>query len=146
MDALEQNAVVPKEEQLPSVVSRDLAINQDAEEDYEFVRKVLQETLGKSSDAVDRMMELAQEAEHPRAFEVLANMLKTTTDIAQQLIELQKKRHELDEMNNPGKEKQSKTGSGNTTNNTVFVGSTAELQKFLKKQNKEKMAVDIECE
>ena len=73
------------------------------------------------------MMALASETEHPRAFEVLAGMFKTTTDMMDQLITLQKKRKELTQS-----EEQKQNASGSTTNNAIFVGSTTELQKFLK--------------
>ena len=73
------------------------------------------------------MMQVAAEAEHPRAFEVLAGMFKTSADMTTQLIDLQKKRHELDKLNNEP------TQSG-VTNNNLFVGSTAELQKMLSKR------------
>ena len=81
-------------------------------------------------EAIDNMMALASETEHPRAFEVLAGMFKTTTDMMDQLITLQKKRKELtqSEGQKPGE-------SGNTTNNAIFVGSTTELQKFLSNNN-----------
>lgn len=62
-----------------------------------------------------------------RAFEVLAGMFKTTTDMMDQLITLQKKRKELTQS-----EEQKQNASGSTTNNAIFVGSTTELQKFLK--------------
>ena len=81
----------------------------------------------KSDEALDHMMQVAAEAEHPRAFEVLAGMFKTSADMTTQLIDLQKKRHELDKLNNEP------TQSG-VTNNNLFVGSTAELQKMLSKR------------
>ena len=82
----------------------------------------------KSDEALDHMMQVAAEAEHPRAFEVLAGMFKTSADMTTQLIDLQKKRHELDKLNNEP------TQSG-VTNNNLFVGSTTELQKMLTKRN-----------
>ena len=71
------------------------------------------------------MMQVAAEAEHPRAFEVLSGMFKTSADMTTQLIDLQKKRHELDKLNNEP------TQNNSVTNNNLFVGSTAELQKML---------------
>ena len=76
-------------------------------------------------------MALASETEHPRAFEVLAGMFKTTTDMMDQLITLQKKRKELTQ----SEEQKASASSGGTTNNAIFVGSTTELQKFLSKSN-----------
>ena len=102
----------------------------DTEEDYVYSRDKIKELIAKAEEAIDNMMALASETEHPRAFEVLAGMFKTTTDMMDQLITLQKKRKELTQS-----EEQKAGASGNTTNNAIFVGSTTELQKFLSKNN-----------
>lgn len=102
----------------------------DTEEDYVYSRDKIKELIAKAEEAIDNMMALASETEHPRAFEVLAGMFKTTTDMIDQLITLQKKRKELTQS-----EEQKAGASGNTTNNAIFVGSTTELQKFLSKNN-----------
>lgn len=102
----------------------------DTEEDYVYSRDKIKELITKAEEAIDNMMALASETEHPRAFEVLAGMFKTTTDMMDQLITLQKKRKELTQA-----EEQKATSGGNTTNNAIFVGSTTELQKFLKNNN-----------
>jgi hypothetical protein len=102
----------------------------DTEEDYVYSRDKIKELITKAEEAIDNMMALASETEHPRAFEVLAGMFKTTTDMMDQLITLQKKRKELTQA-----EEQRAASGGNTTNNAIFVGSTTELQKFLKNNN-----------
>ena len=102
----------------------------DTEEDYVYSRDKIKELIEKAEEAIDNMMALASETEHPRAFEVLAGMFKTTTDMMDQLITLQKKRKELTQS-----EEQKVTASGGTTNNAIFVGSTTELQKFLCNNN-----------
>jgi hypothetical protein len=102
----------------------------DTEEDYVYSRDKIKELISKAEEAIDNMMALASETEHPRAFEVLAGMFKTTTDMMDQLITLQKKRKELTQS-----EEQKQVSSGSTTNNAIFVGSTTELQKFLSKSN-----------
>jgi len=109
------------------VPTDDLNLTIDAEEDYKAAREHLKSLLDKSDEAMDHMMQVAAEAEHPRAFEVLATMFKTSADMTSQLIDLQKKRHELDKLNNEP------TGPNNVTQNNLFVGSTAELQKMLAK-------------
>ena len=108
-------------------VEKEVNLTNDAEEDYNIARENLKRLLDKSDEALDHMMQVAAEAEHPRAFEVLAGMFKTSADMTTQLIDLQKKRHELDKLNNEP------TQSG-VTNNNLFVGSTAELQKMLSKR------------
>lgn len=102
----------------------------DTEEDYVYSRDKIKELISKAEEAIDNMMALASETEHPRAFEVLAGMFKTTTDMMDQLITLQKKRKELTQS-----EEQKVSTSGSTTNNAIFVGSTTELQKFLSKSD-----------
>ena len=108
-------------------IKKEVNLTIDAEEDYNLARDNLKRLLDKSDEALDHMMQVAAEAEHPRAFEVLAGMFKTSADMTTQLIDLQKKRHELDKLNNEP------TQSG-VTNNNLFVGSTAELQKMLSKR------------
>ena len=93
----------------------------DTEEDYAYSREKIKSLIERSEEAIDSMMALASETEHPRAFEVLAGMFKTTTDMMDQLITLQKKRKELTQS-----EEQKQNASGSTTNNAIFVGSTTE--------------------
>jgi len=109
-------------------IQKEVNLTNDAEEDYNIARENLKNLLNKSDEALDHMMQVAAESEHPRSFEVLAGMLKTSADMTTQLIDLQKKRHELDKLNNEP------TESGGVTNNNLFVGSTAELQKMLAKK------------
>ena len=119
---LSHGEIVPK--------ARDnMNLSNDAEEDYNIARDNLKNLLNKSDEALDHMMQVASEAEHPRAFEVLATMFKTSADMTTQLIDLQKKRHELDKLNNEP------SGPNNVTQNNLFVGSTAELQKMLAKKD-----------
>ena len=101
----------------------------DTEEDYAYSRDKIKDLIAKSEEAIDTMMALASETEHPRAFEVLSGMFKTTTDMMDQLITLQKKRRELTQS------EEQKPAVGSTTNNAIFVGSTTELQKFLSKND-----------
>ena len=94
--------------------------------DYEYTRGHLYSLVEKGQEAVDGILELAQESDQPRAFEVAGQLIKHVGDVADKLVDLQKK---VNEIENPKKDKQV-----NTTNNTMFVGSTADLAKFLKKQ------------
>lgn len=118
-----------------------IELNSDAEQDYDEIRAFIKNIMMKSGEALDSLLELAHESEHPRTYEVLATLLKTSGDLGTQLIDLQKKRHELDVMNNPEKSAK-KEGTNNTA---IFVGSTTELQKLLKNEN-EKDVIDIDTE
>ena len=102
-------------------------INNDTETDVEYSRQKMKELIDMSSEAIQNMMALASETEHPRAFEVLSNMIKQASEMSQDLVKLQKTRKDIT---------QSKEESNrNTTNNAIFVGSTNELQKFLKNRD-----------
>jgi predicted transcriptional regulator len=98
-------------------------INTDLDQDYDYTRDNLKEVIGKGSTALDGILELAQESEHPRAYEVVGQIIKSVVDANIQLIELQKNMKAL--------KKKDATGPKSITN-ALFVGSTHELQKLLK--------------
>ena len=97
--------------------------NVDLDQDYDYTRDNLKEVIGKGSTALDGILELAQESEHPRAYEVVGQIIKSVVDANIQLIELQKNMKAL--------KKKDATGPKSITN-ALFVGSTHELQKLLK--------------
>lgn len=107
--------------------AENIELRVDASEDYEKSRETLHNLIQRADEALDTLMNLAHDSEHPRTFEVLAGLIKTSSDLTERLMNLQRDREDLN---------QNKTatdqGNGATTNNTLFVGSTAELQKFLK--------------
>ena len=107
-------------------------ISVDVEEDYNFARDHIKKLISTSDEAIATMHALAADAEHPRAFEVLAGMIKSTADMNNQLLTLQRDRKKL--VIEPAAPKSVSVGS-NTTNNSIFVGTTTELQKFLKSQS-----------
>lgn len=96
----------------------------DIEDDYEYARKQYYDLSEKGSEAIDLMLELARESEHPRAFEVLANMLKQNAEITDKLMDLQKKKKDINKTDSPRLD-------APVTNNNLFVGSTTDLQKML---------------
>ncbi|BCU96821.1 MAG: hypothetical protein CM15mV13_2770 [uncultured marine virus] len=95
--------------------------------DYEYSRGQFYSLIEKGQEAVDGILDVAQQSDSPRAYEVAGNLIKNVGDTADKLMDLQKK---LEEVQGGGSAK----NLGNVTNNTMFVGSTAELAKFLKKQ------------
>lgn len=105
----------------------------DKDNDFEFARKNYYDLLVKGSEALEEMMEVARATEHPRAFEVLSGMMKNVSDINGNLLDLHKKKKDVD------KEDQVAALPGPTTNNNVFVGSTTDLQRMLMKD-----VVDVE--
>lgn len=100
----------------------------DVEEDVQYAREKIKSLIDKAEQALEIMMVLAEQSEHPRAFEVLILMLKETSNMSKQLVEVQKDRKVL--------HGDSMTPQTQTTNNNLFVGSTTELQKFLQKDSK----------
>ena len=97
--------------------------------DYEYTRGNLYSIIEKGQEAIDGILELAQESEMPRAYEVAGQLIKSVSDATDKLMDLQKKLKDVNE------ETQSK--GPNTVNNALFVGSTAELDKLLKNGVKE---------
>lgn len=96
--------------------------------DYEYTRGNLYSLIEKGQEAVNGILELAQETEMPRAYEVAGQLIKNVSDATDKLLDLQKKMHDL--------EKETKSLSGPTTvNNALFIGSTAELSKLLNKND-----------
>jgi hypothetical protein len=146
--------VVPAPEPEPDVSMKGVSENTPtehalvahAEEDYDYVRAKLKKLVGTASESIETCAAMAADSEHPRAYEVLANMIKHTADIAASLTTLQKERRKMYTKVVPVTHRQAGSNrignggavdGGNTTNNAIFVGSTTELQKFLKAQQTE---------
>ena len=98
----------------------------DVKQDYETTRAALHMLVMKGQEAVDGILDVARASDHPRAYEVAATTIKSVADTADKLIDLQKKMKELDA--------DEKKSNPSTVNNTMFIGSTSDLQKMLKKQ------------
>ena len=96
----------------------------DIEKDYEYTRGNLYSIIEKGQEAINGILELAQDSEMPRAYEVAGQLIKSVSDATDKLMDLQKKVKDVNE--------DSPTKGPSTVNNALFVGSTAELQKLLK--------------
>ena len=107
----------------PKIISPVDSNEDDIENDYKYQRENLYNLIERGQDAIDGILDLAKEGEHPRAYEVALNGIKQVADVTDKLIDLQDKMKKLKEVPN--------TGPKNVTN-ALFVGSTAELQKMLK--------------
>ena len=99
------------------------------EDDYDHARNNLRELLLNGQQALTTALSVAQQSEHPRAIEVVGNLMKQLADINQQLLDLHQQKQKLD-----GPKEGSKKEV--TNNNAIFVGSTAELSKMLSNMNK----------
>lgn len=102
---------------------------EDIKKDYEYTRGNLYSIIEKGQEAINGILELAQESEMPRAYEVAGQLIKNVADATDKLLDLQKKLKDVT------KEEESKGPT--TVNNALFVGSTAELQKLLKNSAKD---------
>ena len=114
-----------REDQLTNVTKPDRLTKTDIEKDYDYTRGNLYSIIEKGQEAINGILELAQDSEMPRAYEVAGQLIKSVSDATDKLMDLQKKVKDVN------KEEESK--SPTTVNNALFVGSTAELQKLLKK-------------
>ena len=110
-----------------------------AEEDYKFARERIKKLIDTSDEAISTMHALASDAEHPRAFEVLAGMIKTAADINGQLLGLQKERKKIIQV----EDKRGQPAAQSTTNNAIFVGTTTELQKLLRGDADRDDSIDV---
>ena len=99
------------------------------ENDYDKSRSNLHNLLVQGQDALNHALEVAKQSEHPRAFEVVGNLMKQLADVNQQLMDLHQQKAKLDAPN------KAEAAKSVTNNNAIFVGSTAELNKMIKKLN-----------
>jgi hypothetical protein len=131
VDDTPENGCSPRKEQLTNVgITRpDRLTKDDITKDYEYTRGNLYSIIEKGQEAINGILELAQDSEMPRAYEVAGQLIKSVSDATDKLMDLQKKLKDVEEDN---------TQKGpNTVNNALFVGSTAELAKLLKNGVKE---------
>ena len=94
----------------------------DPTKDYEYSRAQLYDLVEKGQEAVNGILDVCQDSQHPRAYEVAGQLIKHVADTTDKLVDLQRKMKELDEDKGPK----------SVTNNAMFVGSTSDLQKMLK--------------
>jgi len=111
-DTVEETTVDPK-------------TKQDITKDYDYTRGQLYDLIEKGQEAIQGALEVAQNTDHPRAYEVAIQGIKNVADITDKLIDLQKKMKDIDEKPRKGP---------TSVTNALFVGSTAELQKLIKQQ------------
>jgi hypothetical protein len=106
--------------------------NEKIDYDYDKTRANLHSLLAQGQEALMHALEVAKSSEHPRAFEVVGNLVKQLSEVNAQLLEIHEKKQKLD-----GKlEKKEEISTKNVTNNNaIFVGSTTELNKMINKMN-----------
>ena len=126
-DSLDIEVVDEEESPIAKKESKAVEKNKkDSVRDYEYTRGNLYSLIEKGQEALDSIMEVAQEGQQPRAFEVVSQLIKNVADTTDKLVDLQQKMKNLEAEDPKGP---------STVNNALFVGSTAELQKLLKNQS-----------
>ena len=122
-----KSEIIPTPEDVISKKKKEIkkVEGEDIGKDYDYTRGNLYSLIEKGQEAINGIMEVAGETASPRAYEVAGQLIKSVADTTDKLMDLQKKVKEVDEDKN-------KT-TNNVTNNALFVGSTSELSKMLKK-------------
>ena len=116
-----------KDETIPAVIPRPKENLEDMDADYKYQRENFYNLIERGSDAIEGILDLARESEHPRSYEVAGQLIKQVAEVTEKLGDLQTKMKKLKEV--------PKDAPKNVTN-ALYVGSTAELQKLLKKKEK----------
>jgi len=114
----------PKEDFKAPVPRKEDKDKQDIDNDHKYSRENYYNLIEKGQEAIEGILDVAKEGQHPRAYEVAGNLIKSVADTVDKLQDLNKKLKDLKEL--------PKTANANIKN-ALFVGSTAELQKMLKK-------------
>ena len=119
--AIKQNSVI-----VPKKVPQ--SNDDDIDNDYKYQRENFYNLIERGQDAIDGILDIAKESDHPRGYEVAGNLIKQVAEVTEKLGDLQEKMKKLKEVPN--------SAPKNVTN-ALFVGSTAELQKMLKGKTNE---------
>ena len=119
----ESDHQIPDNIELSSAPITVVSDEQDVDNDYKYQRENFYNLVERGQDAIDGILELAKESDHPRAYEVAGNLIKQVAEVTEKLGDLQEKMRKLKEVPN---------NAPQNVTNALFVGSTAELQKMLK--------------
>jgi hypothetical protein len=109
--------------------SQQIATTDKQQTDYDYSRETYYELIEKGKDALETMIEVARESEHPRAFEVLSNMIKNVSDVNDRLMDLNKKMKDIEKTDGPN--------NVENQQNNYYLGSTTDIQRLLKRNNEE---------
>ena len=117
-----QGEIVEVEKNLPTLTKGNHTKNEEQSSDYKYSREVFYGLVERGQDAIEGILDIARESEHPRVYEVAGQLIKTVGETTEKLIDLQAKMKELDK----------DESMPNKVNNNLFVGSSTELQRLLK--------------
>ena len=122
-----QGEIVEVEKRLPTLAKGNYTKEEEQSSDYKYSREVFYGLVERGQDAIEGILDIARESEHPRVYEVAGQLIKTVSETTEKLIDLQAKMKELDRDNT----------MPNKVNNNLFVGSSTELQRLLKNHAQE---------
>ena len=117
-----QGEIVEVENKLPTLAKTNHSKQEEQTSDYKYSREVFYGLVERGQDAIEGILDIARESEHPRVYEVAGQLIKTVSETTEKLIDLQAKMKELDKDNT----------MPNKVQNNLFVGSSTELQRLLK--------------
>ena len=124
IDKKEPSKEIVKQEFKPAVPRKEDSKKEDVDNDYKYSRENYYNLIERGQEAIDGILDIAREGQHPRAYEVAGQLIGQVAGTVDKLQDLQKKLKDVED--------ESKKTTNNVTNNAVFVGSTSELQKMLK--------------
>ena len=122
-----QGEIVEVEKRLPTLAKGNYTKQEEQSSDYKYSREVFYGLVERGQDAIEGILDIARESEHPRVYEVAGQLIKTVSETTEKLIDLQAKMKELDRDNT----------MPSRVNNNLFVGSSTELQRLLKNHAQE---------
>ena len=117
-----QGEIVEVEKRLPTLAKGNYTKEEEQSSDYKYSREVFYGLVERGQDAIEGILDIARESEHPRVYEVAGQLIKTVSETTEKLIDLQAKMKELDKDDS----------MPNKVSNNLFVGSSTELQRLLK--------------
>lgn len=121
-----------KKEENKNIVKVDVPKDDKTESDFQEVRKNLRNLISTGEEAIEGILKVAQEGDSPRAYEVAATLIKTVSEINKDIIDIHQRMKSME---------QSKVVQHNTTNNSIFVGSTSDLQDLINSARSRKKAL-----
>ena len=122
-----QGEIVEVEKRLPTLAKGNYTKQEEQSSDYKYSREVFYGLVERGQDAIEGILDIARESEHPRVYEVAGQLIKTVSETTEKLIDLQAKMKELDKDDS----------MPNKVSNNLFVGSSTELQRLLKQHAQE---------
>ena len=114
----------PKDTEIEKVQPKEIQVEDKLNHDFSQARKSLKNLIDVGEEGIEGILKVAQEGDHPRAYEVLSQLIKTVSEVNKDMLDLHKKVSDIETT-------EKKLVQNNTTNNSFFVGSTSELQDLI---------------